>query len=165
MSSLREREEAYITFKPKVERYIKNRVQNISDAEELVSEVFEKVISSWELYDKEKALFSTWIYTITRNTVCDYYRKKGKTIPFAQVTDAIIDDIADKKVLLEEQLNGLAEALERLPAREREILILRFYYELPHKEIAQKMGLSYSNVRYLQFTALRKLKEFLLDTK
>lgn len=55
----------------------------------------------------------------------------------------------------------LEAALARLPERERDIVILRFYSGLPSREVAARMGLSDGNVRYLQTQALRKLRAML----
>ena len=51
--------------------------------------------------------------------------------------------------------------MARLPERERDIVILRFYSGLPSREVAARMGLSDGNVRYLQTQALRKLRAML----
>ena len=165
MNNLQEKEQLCASFQEKVKRYVENRVQNGSDVDDLVSEVFEKALRSISTYDARKAALSTWIYTITRNTVCDYYRRRGRVVPFAEIIDEAQEGTADTGVLREEELNELAAAMERLPQRQRDILILRFYYELSLKEIAQRMGISYANVRYLQHMALRSLKKLLPDTE
>ena len=59
----------YQEYNGKVMGYISARVQRRADAEDLCSEVFEKVFRKMEGYDQEKASVGTWIYTITRNTV------------------------------------------------------------------------------------------------
>ena len=59
------------------------------------------------------------------------------------------------------RLEDLEAALARLPERERDIVILRFYSGLPSREVAARMGLSDGNVRYLQTQALRKLRTML----
>ena len=57
----------------------------------------------------------------------------------------------------------LAAALEKLPERERNIVILRFYHGLSARETANRVGVSYANVRVLQHGALRKLRRYLGD--
>lgn len=161
MNDFMEKEELYISFREKVERYVQNRVQNKSDAEDLVSDIFEKTLRAYASYDRCRGSLSTWIYTITRNTVYDYYRRRGRVLPFAEIAEEVQDETAENGLLREEELARLAAVLKQLPQRQRDILILRFYYELSPKEIAQRMELSYANVRYLQFTALRSLKKLL----
>ena len=68
-------EKIYLDYKDKVFRYVLGKVRNTQDAEDVTSEIFLKVQSSLDSYDEEKATLSTWIYTITHNTVCTYYRE------------------------------------------------------------------------------------------
>ena len=65
----------YTEYSGKVMGYIRGKVRSSADAEDLCSEVFEKVFRKIGEYDKAKSGLSTWIYTITRNTVIDFYRK------------------------------------------------------------------------------------------
>ncbi|MEG1877271.1 MAG: sigma-70 family RNA polymerase sigma factor [Lachnospiraceae bacterium] len=155
-------EQLYENYRVKVERYVNSHVYNKEDVNDIVSEVFVKVLSKMDTYDEKKAAIGTWIYTITKNTVCDYYRKHGKTIPCDNLEYIGGETVAaDENLLREEELAGLAKALEKLSQRERDLLILRFYHEISPIEIAEKMNLSYSNVRYIQSTALRKLRKYL----
>ena len=67
-------EDIYLSYHDKVSSYIRGKVDHHQDAEDLVSQVFEKVYGKLHTFDETKASQSTWIYTITRNTVTDYYR-------------------------------------------------------------------------------------------
>ncbi len=155
-------EAVYLEYKSRVERYVGSRVANRYDAADLVSEIFEKVLLAFAGYDEKRAGLSTWIYTITKNTVCDYFRRYGRAVPYGMMEqEEAGTGAAEDGLLREEELEILAAALERLPGRERDILVLRFYYEVPPSQIAEKMGISYANVRYLQSTALKKLRKMM----
>ena len=65
-------EKIYLEYREKVFRYVRGKVASTADAEDVTSEIFWRVISSLDSYDEEKATLSTWIYTITHNTVCNY---------------------------------------------------------------------------------------------
>ena len=161
MGDIREKELLYASFHEKVERYIQNRVPNMSDAEDLVSDVFEKILAAYDTYDKSRGSLSTWIYTITRNTVRDYYRRNGRVVLFPEITEEATERTPESVFLREEELSALAAALKKLPQRQQDIIILHFYYNLSPSEIAGRMNISHSNVRYLQHTALRALKKTL----
>ena len=131
----------------------------------MLSDVFLKIINSFDSYDPSKASWSTWVYTITHNTVNNYYRKKS-----THKEDCLLEDktqIADYECLPEdclleqEQLDSLADALECLAQRERDIIILRFYHEYSPMQIANVMGISYNNVKVIQVRAIKKLKKIL----
>ena len=71
MNTLCDRERVYLDYRDKVRRYISGKVRNIHDIEDLTSDVFVKVYEKLEKFDGEKASVSTWVYTITRNTVIE----------------------------------------------------------------------------------------------
>ena len=92
-------EEIYRAFYPKVRAYVRGRIANCHDAEELVSAVFLKVVQKLDSYDPAKASLSTWVYTITRNTVTDFFRSRRPVVALedylaVEVTDAQVDDDA-----------------------------------------------------------------------
>ena len=102
----------YQEYSGKVMGYISARVQRRADAEDLCSEVFEKVFRKMEGYDQEKASVGTWIYTITRNTVIDYFRKNR---PTAELDENIASDgEVDDSLLNNETLSELAQALKKV---------------------------------------------------
>jgi len=68
----------YEEYMPKVFRYIHYRVGNRQLTEDLTSTVFEKALVNFKKYSREKASFSTWIFTVARNTVIDHYRTSGR---------------------------------------------------------------------------------------
>ncbi len=151
-----ELEQVYKAYSGKVLGYIRARVQNHADAEDLQAEVFEKVLRKFSEYDPEKAAVGTWIFTITRNTVIDYYRK---TKPTEELDEGLADDSeVDENLLRTESLSELAQALRDLPQQMREIIVLRYYDGKPLTEISQIMGLSYGAVKLRHQTALDQLR-------
>lgn len=162
MTELRENiefERIYDEYKGKVKGYVHSRVSNVHDAEDLVSEVFVKVLKGLSGFDENKASISTWIYTITRNTVTDYFRKAKC---FCELSDVLLgDDDIDGKILCEETLVQLANALESLSQRERDIIILRYYGEKTLKEISGMTDISYSYIKLIHAEALKKLRELI----
>ena len=158
--------EIYRAFKGRVYGYIKSRIHNPEDAEDLLSCVFLKIHEKMDSYDRGKASLSTWIYAITRNTVNDYFRRTYRSEKSEPYDDALGDCAGDdlpvlEKLIQDERLERLAGALEKLPERERDIIVLRFYYDRPSREVAGMMNLSNENVRYLQHTAVGKLKKMM----
>ena len=118
-------EEIYLKYKDKVFGYVKNHVNSIEDAEDITSDIFIKIYSKLDTYDETKAALSTWIYSMTSNTVIDYYRTN-------HIHSEIPEDLTDERssiedeVLNKESLEALADALEQLPQELRDIIILRY---------------------------------------
>ena len=67
----------------------------------------------------------------------------------------------DETILNNEELEELACALEKLPQDQRDIIILLYYKNLERKNVAEMLGMTYGQLRYLHDKALRRLGELL----
>ena len=149
----------YREYRPKVLDYIHSHVNDPQDAEDLCSEVFRKAL---EHLDPESGKgVSSYIYTITRNTVVDYYRTRRVHTPLPEELPA--EDSMEETVLNGETLERLAGALRRLPDRERDILVLHYYADNSLQEIANKMALPYGVTKRAHQSALHRLRTLLAD--
>ena len=136
--------------------YIAARVQRRADAEDLCADVFEKAFRKRDAFDESKASISTWIFTITRNTVIDYFRK---TRPTEEPDENLAsDDEVDEHLLSQETLSELATALNKLPEELQDIIVLMYYDGKPMTEVATMMGLSYGAIKLRHQKALSMLK-------
>ena len=152
-------EQIYIEYRTKVMGYICARIRNRADAEDMCAEVFEKVQRKLPDYDSEKASMSTWVFTITRNTVIDHFRRSR---PSEELDENLSDDTeVDEGLLRTETLSELAGALKALPEELRDILVLRYYDGKPLTEIAELMGLSYGAVKLRHQSALAKVRKYM----
>ena len=97
-------EKIYNAFYGKVMGYIRARINRKAEAEDLCADVFEKVYTRIDQYDKGKSSLSTWIFTITRNTVIDHYRR---TKPTEELDENLSDDTEiDENLLQNESLEN-----------------------------------------------------------
>ena len=153
-------EKIYLEYKEKVFRYVRGKVASTADAEDITLEIFLRVQTSLDSYDEEKATLSTWIYTITHNTVCNYYRDESKraltldeNALYSNRDDDVMAEI-ENEILKE----SLATALETLTEREQDIIVLYYYHEIPLRDIAVKMGITYTNAKFIKHNAISKLR-------
>ena len=152
-------EQIYTDYHKKVMGYIQARVRGWAEAEDLCSDVFEKVQRKLDDFDSSKASVSTWIFTITRNTVIDHFRR---TRASGELDENIAGDFeVDEGILHTESLSSLAAALKQLPQEMRDIIVLRYYDRKTLTEIAQMMSLSYGAVKLRHQSALVKLKRLM----
>ncbi len=147
-------EQIYAKFKDKVARYIYGKIPNEHDAEDLISDVFVKVFKGLSGFDERKASLSTWIYRITQNAVIDYFRT-------AKSVCGLPEELCFEGNIDEEMLKSLADALEQLSQRERDIIILHYYSGKTLKNIAEIMDISYSYVKLLHTKALKVLHKII----
>ena len=152
------KEKLYRDYYPKVLGYIRSHVQN-ADAEDIASEVFLKVYEKLDSFDEGKASLSTWIFTITRNTLTDCFRTRKVLSEIPETMEA--EDSIEDEICNSEMLSALTKALSQMEERERDIIILRYYDGKTLREIADEMGISYAYVKVLQNKAFAFLKDFL----
>ena len=154
-----QKEAIYRDYHGKVFGYIRSKISNTQDAEDIAADVFLKIYEKLDSFDESKASLLTWIYTITRNTLTDWFRTRCsfEEIPESQDDGCSLED----ELCNAEMLETLTAALESLDERERDIIILRFYSRKTLKEIAENMGISYAYVKILQNKAFEKIKVFL----
>ncbi|MEA4853381.1 MAG: sigma-70 family RNA polymerase sigma factor [Christensenella sp.] len=156
--------EVYAQFYGKVASYVHARIRNMEAAEDLIGDVFLRIVQKIESYDAQKASVSTWVYTITHNMVCNYYRStrgKEQTAKEETLPEAIQEEDALANLCSRETLQQLAQALLKLPERERILIVLRFYRGYTHKQTAQALHISETNSKFLQNKAMKSLKVLL----
>lgn len=141
--------------------YISYRVNCRYTAEDLTSQVFEKVMIKLDSYSHQKSPLEVWMFAIARNVVNDYYRvqKRGKWFSL----DAIKELVSSKKdpevqYIVGESNDKLLQALNTLNARERHIVALKFGANLTNVQIAVLLDLSESNVGVILYRTMKKLK-------
>lgn len=134
--------------------FIKKRVQNTSDAEDLTQEVFYKLSKS----DTSKIdNIKSWIYTIAKNAIIDYYRKKKMEMQLAE-EDMIQESEHDSRIIGELSDCVLA-FIEELSPEYRKLLKLSEIDGMSQKEIAQQLQMNYATVRSKIQRARQQLKE------
>ncbi len=156
----------YEAYYKRVFKYICYRIDDQSMAEEICSQIFERIMIKYPSFSGNDKSFESWLFTIAKNTLNDYYRKKQRIFHFP--LDYIMDKIApksspDEYILTEENNAYLLQALKHLNERERALVSLKYGAELKNTEIAQLMDLSESNVSVILCRSLKKLKKILVS--
>jgi len=159
--------ELYEEYLDRVFRYIHFRVNNTQVTEDLTSVVFEKALVNFGKYSSDKARFSTWIFSIARNVVIDYYRVnvKKQTIPSEALADKPSDDLSPEEEIEQgEEVKKLQGCLKQLLWDEQEIVRLKFWAELNNRQIAVMLGISETNVGTKLYRAVKKLRSCVQGT-
>jgi len=155
-------------YKKPIFNYALRILSNRAEAEDIVSDIFITLFVKKESY-RPQAKFSTWLYTVARNMCFTRLRQKRKFFAF-WVKDKKEDeyhqmDIPDislnpEKMTVEKE-NSLAvqKALDKLPAIQKEVIILREYQGLSYQEISLILDCSLDKVKILIFRARENLKK------
>ena len=146
-------EQIYLQYHDKVRAYVRGKIQDPHDVEDLVSAVFTKIVQKLDSYDSAKASVSTWVYTITRNTVTDHFRTRRTLVA---LEETMVDE--QPAELTDDALDSLADALLDLKEKARDLIVLHYYTGHTLKEVAEMMGMSYINAKVIHKKALAALR-------
>lgn len=131
-------------------------------AEDLCQETFYKAFRSLHSFREVEATFSTWLYTIARNTVLSELRKqksyKVSLEDSGYTPIAPMDSMPEHSALRNEKVVMVRKAIDKLPEKQRSALILREYEQLDYQEIANILGQTVSSVKSLLFRARASVK-------
>lgn len=148
---------------------------NAEEAREIIQEVFVKVYCSLDKFQGTSS-FYTWFYRILVNQCIDYKRKrKLDTIPFSQLeksgegnamsfSDRVVDKHAktpQEEMLTNEMNQQIDHAIEKLPAQQKKVFILRNYEKLSLLEIANVLQCAEGTVKSHLSRAMHNLQDFL----
>lgn len=138
-----------------VERFVRYRINAKADADDVLQEVF---FTAYQRFSqlKNKDAFKAWIISIARNKCNDYFRKK------AVQYEIPIDEMTEKE-LLDGRYgisvgNIVIETLDLLGDKDKQMLYLYFWKEMPQAEIAKLLNIPLGTVKSRLFTAKQNFK-------
>lgn len=160
----KEKDFTYIfeTYYKRIYNYIYYRINCNEDAEDLTSEVFEKVMIKINTYSEDKSPFEVWLFAIARNIINDYFRrlKKRKIFSIDKLKKLISTEKNPEDTFIKSETNNeLLKALNILNTKERNIVAFKFGGNLKNKEIAEIMEVTESNVGVILYRTMKKLKK------
>ncbi len=151
----------YEYYFPRVHRFVSVRVFRQEDAEDIVNEIFMRVVSSIDRFRWEGAPFGAWIFRIARNEVVNHIRRSARQLQkeplFDSIPDAKSDHVGDLEK--EEAFEYIRAASANLPEAQRDVIALRFGADLTVAETARVLGKTENNVKVLQHKAIVRLRE------
>ncbi|MFA6402625.1 MAG: sigma-70 family RNA polymerase sigma factor [Salinivirgaceae bacterium] len=153
--------------KNKVFSYIFMVVKNRELAEDIFQDTFIKVIRSLQSGTyKEEGRFVSWVMRIAHNLIIDFYRKEKhlKTVSNDSTEVPLFNSAKYSELTIEESLvigqvhHDVKKLVEQLPEEQKEVMVLRFYYDMSFKEIADHTNVSIN-------TALGRMRYAILNLR
>lgn len=153
------------SFGPLYERYLQtvhNRVRYVvpeADVEDVTQEVFIAVLKSLHSFRGESQ-FSTWLRTLTNYKVAEYYRRRNRKQDPREVSIGEAELLPDgsSNLQLEERI-ALRKALNGMPEKYREVILLRFSDGMQFEEIAKTMCSNLETTKSLFRRAVAALRK------
>lgn len=152
----------------KIYSYIYSMVNNADVANDIFQDTFTKVITKLDDTYDEQGKWIAWVMRIAHNATIDYIRKQRRFIDVNANTESdydFYDRLPDEgqlssqeQVELNEDKEALMKHIAQLPPEQREVVMLRHYYELSFKEIADLTNVSIN-------TALGRMRYALINLR
>ncbi|MBA4180038.1 MAG: hypothetical protein C0506_05560 [Anaerolinea sp.] len=155
-------EQLYVLLVDDLYMYVRGQCHNETVAEDIVANVFLKAWRSAAGYHAGSDRFRRWIFTIARNEVRDYWRASQRTLPILQM-DVLDEAEAAEPGLSPEVRAQVERAMKILTDDQRQVVVLRYFNNKSHEEIARIMGKREGAVRALLLRALRHMRKVMLD--
>lgn len=148
----------YVRYAGDLLRYVGSIIQDPHESEDIVHNVFAKLMTSIAKYEQKDVPFTAWILRVARNAALDHLRAR-RAIPTEEVRLA---DMGRTETSIERG-RDLRQALDKLPDDQREVLVLRHVVGLSPGEIAEALGKTESSIHGLHHRGRRRLQANLVD--
>ena len=138
-----------------LERLVRYRLPVQSDADDVLQEIY---LSAYQKFPqlKNKDAFAPWILSIARNKCNDYFRKKAAQMEIS--LDALSQDVLSMGRRGITAVQIVRDTLELLGDKDKQILYLYFWKEMPQAEIAKLLKIPLGTVKSRLHTAKRHFK-------
>ncbi len=146
---------------PRIYRFAWRLLGHDQDAQEVAQDVMVRILGSLDRYDPSRK-FSTWVYAIARNACIDEQRRRIRR-PSAPLVGERPDPAPSPvmRVFEARRADRVREALDALPAKYREVLVLYHFEHLKYVEIAEALDLPLGTVMNRIFRARRRMRDLL----
>ncbi len=149
------------TYYGEIYSYLCRKLGSEIDAQDVTQEVFAKFFANLHTY-QERGKLRNYLFKLATNASNDIFRKNKPTLPLdetvkLQDTELTPWEIAEKK----EDKERVKAALQTLSPYQREVIILRFYHDLPFGDIARITNSNLSTVKTRYRRGMDSLKKIL----
>ena len=153
------------TYSERLYWHVRRFVLSHEDTDDLLQEIFIKIWAALPSFRGESQLF-TWVYRIATNETLNFLRKqKVRAALRFQSIDAELENRIDSDPYFAgtQAERELSKAVARLPEKQRQVFIMRYYDDLSYEEISSITGTSVGSLKASYHLASKKIRETLKD--
>ncbi len=151
----------YDNFAQRIFKYIRLKIQDRQEAEDILQEVFIKAYRGLNALSLANLNFAAWLYKVASNTINDHLRKKYRT-PKIVAMDEDFDPpdhaSVEQELVRQSDWETAQKAFTHLPPIYKQVLELRFLQDLSLSEVSKILNKSNVAVRLIQHRAIKKVK-------
>jgi RNA polymerase sigma-70 factor (ECF subfamily) len=138
--------------------FVIRRVHDRVIAQDITSDVFHQALANVKRFEWRGLPFAAWLYRIASNAVADHFARTAREQPSV---DGEVQDVRAQEIETIERRASLFHSVDRLPADQRRVLVMRFGEERSIREIATAIGRSEGAVKQLQWRGLQTLRSLM----
>jgi RNA polymerase sigma-70 factor (ECF subfamily) len=156
-------EALYRSSRDDVYAYVATLLRDPVAAEDVTALAFERAYRRRRSFDRRRGEERAWLFGIARNAALDELRRRRRVARLATdpaEDEAVLDDGAEGVL----RRTAVRSALDRLSARERELVALKFHAGLSNAELARVLGVSESNAGTMLHRTIAKLRKACNET-
>lgn len=154
--------ELYSAHGRSIYNYVRLHTESADAAEDLTADTFLRAVRAYHQFDPTRGTARTWLFAIARNAVRDHRRQvqSRRVVRLGGLRDLVCQvPSPEERLLYEEEVGQLLEALHRLDDADRELISLRYTSELSPEEIGRLLQISGAAVRTRLWRALARLRQ------
>ena len=154
-------EELYLLHFDRIYSYLHMSVGNRHDAEDLTTQTFMKMLESIKRFRWQSAPFSAWLFRIAHNLAMDHFRASRRWQPEEEVSEPLGDTEPSAEATAFQSIGrqSMLELIENLSHEQKQVLTLKFVFNLPNAEVATILGKTEGAIKSLQHRALVSLQK------
>lgn len=157
-----ELERLYRSMRSELKGFLRKQVRDPAAVEDLLHDVFLKIHAGRDRV-KDPARLEAWIYRIARNAVHDFRRQRRPNDPLDAVEEKRLAAPAVEEAMIRRLTPSVKLSITRLPPLYRRALVESDLKGTPQKELAARLGLSYSALKSRVQRARRMVHDMLLE--
>jgi RNA polymerase sigma factor (sigma-70 family) len=138
--------------------YAATLMRDRAAAEDVTAMAFERAYKKRSRFNARRGSPRAWLFGIARNAALDELRRHKRAAQ-AQIPGPIQQPGPDEAAELAAERDAVRAALSTLPAKDRELIALKYHADLSNAEIAEIIGVSATNAGTLLHRAMTKLRE------
>lgn len=153
--------ELYDLFADRIYRFIRLKVSETEQAEDILQEVFIKAWQGAKKIEVKDLNFSAWLYRVASNTVNDHYRKsyrRPQTVSIEEFFQVSSPENIEESTDIKFDSEAVRKVVSQLPSNYKQIIELRYFQMFNVDETAKILDRNSVTVRVLQHRAIAKLK-------
>jgi len=154
-------EQLYLLHFDRIYSYLHMSVGNRHDAEDLTTQTFLKMLESIKRFRWQSAPFSAWLFRIAHNLAMDHFRASRRWQPEEEVPEPPGETEPSAELAAFQSIGrqSMLELIEDLSQEQKQVLTLKFVFNLPNGEVATILGKTEGAVKSLQHRALVSLQK------